>query len=60
MADLAMLDKAFHHIMRSFIETGRAPHYTELAAALGVSVEEGRLIINGGEEVRGPGHPRRH
>ena len=34
MADLATLDKAFHHIMRSFIETGRAPHYAELAAGL--------------------------
>ncbi len=41
MADLLMLDKAFHHIMLRFIETGRAPHYTETASALGVSVEEG-------------------
>ena len=47
MADLALLDKAFHHIMRSFIETGRAPHYTETAAALGVSVEEGRQPLRG-------------
>ena len=46
MADLAMLDKAFHAIMRSFIETGRAPHYTELAAALGVPVEEGRQLFH--------------
>ena len=38
MAELATLDKAFHHIMRCFIETGRAPHYTETAVALGVSV----------------------
>jgi hypothetical protein len=45
MADLALLDKAFHHIMRSFIEMGRAPHYTELAAGLGVSIEEGRQLF---------------
>ena len=45
MADLATLDRAFHHIMRSFIDTGRAPHYTETAAALGVSVEEGRQLF---------------
>ena len=45
MADLATLDKAFHQIMRSFIETGRAPHYAELAAALGASVEEGRQLF---------------
>lgn len=46
MADPAMLDKAFHTIMRSFVETGRAPHYTDLAAALGVSVEEGRQLFH--------------
>ncbi len=46
MADLAMLDKAFHHIMRSFIETGRAPHYTELTVALKVSVEEGQQLFH--------------
>ena len=45
MADLPLLDKAFHHIMRSFIETGRAPHYTEAAAALRVSIEEGRQLF---------------
>ncbi|HEU4342638.1 MAG TPA: hypothetical protein VFU31_13810 [Candidatus Binatia bacterium] len=46
MADLAMLDKAFHLIILTFIQTGRAPHYTELAAALGVSVEEGRQLLH--------------
>jgi hypothetical protein len=46
MADLATLDKAFHQIMRSFIESGRAPHYAELAAACGVSVEEGRQLFH--------------
>lgn len=45
MADPIMLDKAFHHIMQSFIETGRAPHYAETAAALGVQVEEGRRLF---------------
>ncbi len=45
MADPIMLDKAFYHIMRTFIETGRAPHYTETASALGISVEEGRGLF---------------
>lgn len=36
MADLATLDKAFYAIMRSFVETGRAP----------VSVEEGRQLFH--------------
>jgi hypothetical protein len=46
MADLATLDKVFHHIMRSFIETGQAPHYAELAVAMGVSVETGRQLFH--------------
>jgi len=46
MSDLAMLDKAFHHIMLSFIETGRAPHYAELAVSLGISVEAGRQLFH--------------
>ena len=46
MADLTTLDKAFYAIMQSFIETGRAPHYAELAVSLGVSVEEGRQLFH--------------
>jgi hypothetical protein len=46
MADLATLDKVFHHIMRSVIETGLARHYAELAVALGVSVETGRQLFH--------------
>ena len=46
MADLATLDKAFHYIMRSFIETGRAPHYAELAVGLKISIDEGRQLFH--------------
>ena len=45
MTDLALLDKTFHQIMRSLIDTGRAPHYTETAAALGVSIEQARQLF---------------
>jgi hypothetical protein len=45
MTDIAMLDRAFHGIMRSFVATGLAPHYTELAASLGLPVEEGRQVL---------------
>ena len=45
MANLELLDKAFHQIMRTMIDTGRAPHYTETAAALGVSIEDGRQLF---------------
>ncbi len=46
MADLTTLDRVFHYIMQSFVETGRAPHYAELATSLGVSVEEGRQLFH--------------
>ena len=45
MFDLNMLDRAYFTTMQSFITTGRAPHYTELAAALGLSMEEGRQLL---------------
>ena len=40
MATEALRNKAFQTVMRGFIETGRSPHYTELAASLGVSTDE--------------------
>jgi hypothetical protein len=46
MSNPTMLDKAFHVIMKRMVETGQAPFYTELAAALGLSVEEGRKILH--------------
>ena len=46
MANPTMLDKSFHVIMKRMVETGQAPFYTELAAALGLSVEEGRKILH--------------
>ena len=46
MADLATLDRAYYATIRRFINTGRAPHYTELAAELGLPVEEGRQLLH--------------
>lgn len=45
MAELALLDRAFHAIMQRFVHTGQAPHYTELATELGLSMEEGRQLV---------------
>jgi hypothetical protein len=41
------------------VETGQAPFYTELAASLGVSVEEGRGAVHDLVATRVPGwvHP---
>jgi hypothetical protein len=45
MADLTLLDRAHAAIMRRMVETGQALHYTELAAELGLPVEEGRRTL---------------
>jgi len=45
MSEPAILDKTYHFILRRMIETGRAPHYTEIAAELGASPEEGRKTL---------------
>ena len=46
MADTQTLDKAYHVIMSRLVETGQAPHYSELATALGCPIEEGRQIVH--------------
>jgi hypothetical protein len=46
MTDAAVLNKAFRFIMNRMIETGVAPFYTELAAELGQTVEEGRRTLH--------------
>ena len=46
MAEPTTLDKAFQFIIRTFVNTGRAPHYAELANGLGCSVEQGRQLLH--------------
>jgi hypothetical protein len=43
MADRDLLARTYHAIQAAFVREGRAPHYTDLAAALGLSAEEARL-----------------
>jgi Alkylmercury lyase len=45
MADPGLMDRLFHRVMRALVETGRAPHYAELAPALGLTVEQGRRLM---------------
>jgi hypothetical protein len=40
------LDKTFHMIMKRMVETGQAPHYTEIAKELGIAMAEGRKILH--------------
>ena len=46
MSAPSSLDKAFQIIMRRFIESGQAPHYTEIAAEMDMPVEAGRKLLN--------------
>ena len=46
MSDPAMLNKTFQIIMKQMVETGQAPHYTEIAGELGLSMEEGRKALH--------------
>jgi len=46
MTEPTLLDETYSNIITGFIETGQAPHYTELAADLGVSPEEGCQAVN--------------
>ena len=46
MAEPALMDRMFQRIMRALVETGRAPHYAELARALGVPIDEGRRLLH--------------
>jgi len=46
MPDARLLDQMFARIMRSLVDTGRAPHYAELARALDITVPEGRQLLH--------------
>jgi len=46
MSDTEVLDKTHYIILKRMVDTGQAPHYTEIAAELGVSPEEGRQRLH--------------
>ena len=46
MSQSSQLDRAFSFILKRMVETGQAPFYTEIAAELGGSVEEGRKALH--------------
>ena len=55
MAEPNALDKTFNLIMRRMVDTGQAPHYTDLAAELGLDVEQGRQALHDLFNARIPG-----
>lgn len=44
MPDPNTVQRAFTAILEHFVETGRAPHYTELADRLDIGVQEAREV----------------
>ncbi len=54
MTEQTMLDKAYQLVLQRFIDTGRAPHYTEMAAELRMPPEAGRQLLH---ELMGTGLP---
>ncbi|MGA7875964.1 MAG: hypothetical protein WCA08_09890 [Desulfoferrobacter sp.] len=46
MSAPTVLDKTYHFIIKEFIQTGHAPHYTEIASELGVPLEQGRKALH--------------
>ena len=45
MSHIDILDRTFHFIIKRMVQSGQAPHYTEIASELKVSMEEGRKIL---------------
>ena len=46
MTEPTNLDQLFHLIINRMVNTGQAPHYTEIAAELKISMEEGRQALH--------------
>ena len=46
MSEPSLLDRTFNVIMKRMVETGQAPHFTEIAGELGLSVVEGRMALH--------------
>ena len=42
MEETTLVQRAYTAVVEQFVKTGRAPHYTELAATLGLRPEEAR------------------
>ena len=54
MAEQTQLDQTYDFILRTFIDRGQAPHFTEIGRAFGVAPDEGRRLLH---ELLGAGLP---
>ncbi|OFW62233.1 MAG: hypothetical protein A2Y74_01135 [Actinobacteria bacterium RBG_13_63_9] len=55
MADPQVLARMYHATMSRMVRDGRAPHYTELAAELSLSLDEAREALRQLGDGRVPG-----
>ena len=46
MNEQNLFDRIYNIILTKMVETGQAPHYTEIATELGMSMEEGRKALH--------------
>ncbi len=46
MVEAATLDAAFNFIITRLVDAGQAPHYSELANHLSLSIEDGRNVLH--------------
>ena len=46
MTDANQLDRTYHFILESFVKSGQAPHYTEIAREFSVGPEEGKRLLH--------------
>ena len=44
MADNKLLDELYHYLLKAIVQTGQAPHYTEIATTFSVGMEEGKAL----------------
>ena len=55
MSEPTQSDQVFQIIMQHMVDTGQAPHYTEIAAEMQVPVEEARRALHDLFSPRFPG-----
>ncbi len=46
MADIELMDRGYAAVMAQIVKTGAAPHFTELAAELGIPITDARDLIH--------------
>jgi hypothetical protein len=46
MTDTQQLDRTYHFIMETFVATGRAPHFTDIARSFSLPPDEGKRFLH--------------